>query len=354
MKILFIYQFCSLGGVETCLRNRLKNVDENSEIDILFFDNYGGTELFDDINCNIHFIKDTNKIIHFIESGQYEVVAAIDTPQIIPILNKARYGGEVILECHTTYEESLRYLNELDMNNISCLVVPSGFQRQLVLSRLNQSIEVVVVPNTVDQDIFYPSEEQKMNTPIIGWVGRLDEHKNWKMFVELIRYLVKNGLDIKGCIVGGKGSDPQVIEELRQRIIKYKLGSHFIWLPYVENKDMGKIYSKIAASNGFAVNTSKCESFGMTIIEAMACKCLVISNNFEVASELIEQSETGLIESMKPKNLQNILETIIEVQNNREHKEKMIEKAYKEVCDKYSVKEGWKRYIEVVTPYMKG
>ena len=49
MKILISYLFCTKGGVETALVNRLKEVNTSLyEIDLLFFKDYGGLSMFHD------------------------------------------------------------------------------------------------------------------------------------------------------------------------------------------------------------------------------------------------------------------------------------------------------------------
>lgn len=352
MNILFVYQFCSLGGVETCLRNRLKGVEKEDKVDILFFNNYGGTELFDDIHCRIHFIQDKDKIIEFIETNKYDLLVSIDTPHILEILKEAQFNGKVILECHTTYEASLTYLGELELENLSCIVVPSEFQKRIVKRMLKHNTDIVVVPNTVDKNKFYPIEQMEIKKPILGWVGRLDEHKNWKMFIKIIKACVDNDIDITGYVIGGKGSGDEAINELKELIIRYKIGAYITWLPYIENGNMADIYSKIGQSNGCMINTSKCESFGMTIVEAMACRCLTIANDFEVAYEIIEHEKTGLVIEMEEYNMEEILEGIRKIINDSITREKMIEAGYKECSQKYDAEIAWSKYIDKIKGYL--
>ena len=47
MKVLISYLFCTKGGVETALLNRMKKVDAKAcSVDLHFFNDYGGRFMF--------------------------------------------------------------------------------------------------------------------------------------------------------------------------------------------------------------------------------------------------------------------------------------------------------------------
>ncbi len=111
MKLLFVYQFCTKGGVEVVLRNRLEILNRRYpwiKIDIIFFQDLGGKDIFSGFAKHIIISSDYELIREHAEKNNYDFIITIDTPQIYTILSGTNH--KIILEVHTAYTDSRQYL----------------------------------------------------------------------------------------------------------------------------------------------------------------------------------------------------------------------------------------------------
>lgn len=299
MKVLISYAFCTKGGVETALYNRLKELDQNKlEVDLHFFKDYGGSSIFKDYNGETIIHPDAENLRKLIEEKNYDVVISIDTVDTLKILQHMGYRGKIGLEVHTTYEQNLKYLENEVMGIVDFVIVPSKYQENLVRSKV-QNREIHTLGNAVSDCITY----QKDNVPkyrgkIILWVGRIDQHKNWRLFLRIANELHKKDNNYLFWIVGGLKSEVSEISEFEKMIYQYGLECVVRWIPQVSYDQISRIYSCAANSGGCYISTSINESFGMTIIEAMACKCPVIVNQVGALPELVEDGRGLCLEKM--------------------------------------------------------
>jgi len=114
-------------------------------------------------------------------------------------------------------------------------------------------------------------ELRKNNTPFILGVGKLSPRKN---FISVLKAFnaIKDKIEHQLVIVGGNGWDFQEIEKV---IIKLDLNKRVELLGYVTDEYLVPLYQNASVF----VYPSKFEGFGLTILEAMACGCPVITSN---------------------------------------------------------------------------
>src|SRR6185369_14446424 len=61
----------------------------------------------------------------------------------------------------------------------------------------------------------------------------------------------------------------------------------------LHHAQMPAIYRQAARSGGCLVSTSSAESFGMAVLEAMACGCPAVAPGIEGLRDLVRHEETG-------------------------------------------------------------
>jgi len=115
------------------------------------------------------------------------------------------------------------------------------------------------------------SDEKKINElreyDIIG-VGSLIPGKNFEMFVEIVHDIKKVFPNINAAIVG----DGTEKEKIRNSIIKLNLENNIKLLGNLNRKDVLNLMGK----SKILLHTSKYESFGYALAEALACGCYVV------------------------------------------------------------------------------
>jgi glycosyltransferase involved in cell wall biosynthesis len=109
---------------------------------------------------------------------------------------------------------------------------------------------------------------------------------------------------------------------------------------------MPGVYSLMGASGGCFVATSTLESFGMTVIEAMACRCPVVASRIGSIEEIIEEGKNGLLFELN--NSRDAVAKIESLIDNTSEKERLIKSGWVGVTETYSPVRVIDKYIEVL------
>lgn len=156
-------------------------------------------------------------------------------------------------------------------------------------------------------------ELRKNNTPFILGVGKLSPRKN---FISVLKAFnaIKDKIDHQLVIVGGNGWDFQEIEKV---IIELDLKKRVELLGYVTDEYLVPLYQNASVF----VYPSKFEGFGLTILEAMACGCPVITSNTTSPPEVA--GNTALL--IDPNSDEELAEAMFSVCDNRVKVDEMVE-----------------------------
>lgn len=118
---------------------------------------------------------------------------------------------------------------------------------------------------------------------ILLFVGRLEESKNPFMSLYLIRQL-----DDWILLIIGQG---KLKQKMGIFIKEHNLENKVIFIDKIPNSKIGEIYSL----SDVLVNFCEKEIFGMTILEAMYYKCLVVAHDAPGPSFIIKNNENGVL-----------------------------------------------------------
>jgi len=318
MKILFVYRYFTYGGVETVLRNRIKALKKlypNIKIGTVFLYKYA--ELKDGFGDEVCFTKEPLEIKKIADN--YDVISVLDTPEVFDILDSLK--KEFILEVHTPYDEHRSYIKEALPNNIKLVVVPSNSFGKLVKREIsNKSIPIKSIYNPLNYSFFqnFQNNEEKLKLNLqkfmpLLWIGRLDELKNWKRALKIFSKLINTNMEL--FIIGRSNEDS--LEELTHIFKRYKLLKYIRYLRYITFGMMRELYDKASKNSGIYLSTSKGESFGMTVVEAMASGLPCVLNDLGVFREVTEGNALFF------SNENEASEQIIKIKDNPEIRKKM-------------------------------
>ncbi|MGL4345856.1 MAG: glycosyltransferase family 4 protein [Cellulosilyticaceae bacterium] len=292
MKILFVYQYCLLGGVTTQLVNRLDGLRQGWDVHFVFLGEYGGKKAFGDYK-HIYIINNPEKFRQLVVAEDYDVISIIDTNEVYNWLARCNYKGLVINEVHTTTKnlEKLKFLK--NEKQIHLMLTPSHYMKKVIEEEygFGGHMPIEVMPNCVNLEKFYPVEnEMGQEGPLILWVGKLDDHKRWYDFVEIAKkleyeYRLK---DAKYMMVGGITAKQEVVDRLMKQLYELDLLGKTTWYSAIGYDEMQEIYAKVYQSGGVYVSTTVNESFGMTVLEAMCMKVPLVVPRVGALVELCE------------------------------------------------------------------
>ncbi len=329
-RIVFAYQTLSLGGVEVVLQTRVVELRRRGwRVLLLFLEELDGRVLFEHSGVEIRICRDDSQIAKGLAEFKPDWIVSIDTPAILPIARQFDPGVKLVYEVHSTYSHMLAPLVAKDLlTGVRGIIVPSRSLQTRVESLVSsREVPMEVVPNSLAPIFFEASEETETpSRPTVLWVGRIDSVKNWLAFLDIATQL-RDRLDVEFHLISGGFGGRAELEQVASRIAATGLEERFHWLQAVAHRRMPALYRSVARSGGCLVSTSVDESFGLAVLEAMACRCPVVVPDIESLRDLVQQDETGHLYPIG--NSAAACERIVAVlQGSEEQRQAITEKAF--------------------------
>lgn len=352
LKILYIYKYAILGGVTTQLVNRIQEIHKQVECHVLYIQDHGGTKAYIGNKAHIIVEKDTTRIASYIDKHKFDIVIVIDTLEGYQALEKCQHQPKVVSEVHTT-TSNLEQLQELSKTMpMDAFITPSEYLKHRILKNygFENKKKCYVVENCLDTTLFHDKYSViEYDKPIIGWVGKLDDHKNWKKMLRISKCLIQKLPQLEIWVIGGYTAPDFVVDNFLEEMKLLGLMNHIKWFSYVPYAIMPKIYNKIARSGGCTLSTSKNESFGMTAVEAMACKCPLVMPKVGALPEVLDgQLGKYLYDYEDEIQAVTLVENIVKKNSQID-----IEIGYDKVRNIYSIERIGKKYIDTLYAVMQ-
>ncbi len=218
------------------------------------------------------------------------------------ILNKVK-ADRKITYLHVDYE-IMRLNNKTNRNEYSkfdkILTVSEYTKRVFIKCNkdLEKKVEVVYnfLPNNINNNLKNP---YNYNGFIIVSVGRLDDNKNPGLQVEIAKELKNRNLQFKWYLIG----DGVLRKAMEVMVKRESLNDCVFFLGSKEDA-----YSYIKYANAY-VSTSKSESYGLSIAEALLLNTVVVAKEYPALHEIIN-TDNGFICEDKEKMIYILTELI--------------------------------------------
>jgi glycosyltransferase involved in cell wall biosynthesis len=283
-RILVVYRWATLGGVERILLNRARafaRASSDVQLDVYFIEDAGGVDHFSSA------IRDAKlqrwiRVVPSCNGEKYDLVVSVDTPEILELV---RVDQKVAFECHTAYVENRRYLNKV-RQRATAIAAPSpafvdeirveygDFEGRLCLVR-----NFVCVPETISA-VRLP---QWAMCPVVH-LGRMDALKNVTELLDGVRLFRKRYGDRLNVVLVGPASDEvDVAREVGLR----DLSDRTIVLPAIGFGMTCSLLAGLAERQAIFTSCSKAESFGLSAAEAIAMGLPVLLSNLAAHRELV-------------------------------------------------------------------
>ncbi|MHA1214867.1 MAG: glycosyltransferase [Candidatus Hodarchaeales archaeon] len=229
--------------------------------------------------------------------------------------------------------------------------------------------KIHIIPAGVDTDWFYPRGSRISAKKQLGFndeflilsLGRLDSRKGFDLLVlsipKLLEYLSPHAKEVNVVISAGnkdsKGnlalneSEKQEYQKLLNLSMNLNLKDCFKIIPRI---DYSKVPIWYTAADVFVV-PSRYETFGLVIVEAMACGTPVVATNIGGPPDIITDGFDGYTEN--PENADNFAQKIFSVINNPENHSKMSKNALRTARERFSWKAVTKSIYTLYDTLMK-
>jgi glycosyltransferase involved in cell wall biosynthesis len=277
VKVLFVYKFLTMGGVETVLRVRLESLPElGVDAHAWFLFDGPGRVIFEGIESRVH-VGSTAMLRDFLIEEDFDLVSSLDTEEIFPTLRRLREQPILVVEAHSPYPENLEYLRFLGDLPVAAFFVPSAYQAQVIRPRAGRDANIQVIPNPLSDRFGAGLQDfsPKPPHPVVAWIGRLDELKNWVEFIDIAGHLRKRSENIEFWIVGRSGGE-EVNQALYKRAQRVGILDRLRWFRGLAYVHVPTLLDAVRVSGGVLASTSRGDSFGLTIAEGMARGCAVV------------------------------------------------------------------------------
>lgn len=323
-KILYIgHSFNDKGGVSTLERNYQNIIDP-----------YNHIAIFD---CG-SFIKKVKTLCYGIFSmvkllcteKQIKVVHIHVTSGIdfyrncIPIIVARLFSKRIVLHIHggafIVFCQKHRRITTLFINMVDMVFVVSDFlKRELIAFNFSPPIHRLYnILNTTNIQNKRPSNNcEKI---IIGFLGAINENKHILDVVYLF-HLHHELQDYYNLKIAGVGENDKLIGMIN----KYNLNHCIDYLGWIDGKEKDDFFNKI----DLLVQPSDFESFGLSILEAMAYGIPSIATRVGGIPELIDDGKNGFL--IERNDWEELYNKLISIYNDTSIIKKMRKACYERV-----------------------
>ncbi len=197
-------------------------------------------------------------------------------------------------------EPELRLRTEQNiMQNAQRIIVATEREKRDLSSHCNAAPErISVIPCGVNMDLFRPMDrelarqESGMSSAEkhILFVGRIEPLKGVDRLLTALAYL-KDKLPVKLWIIGGDARSQQEVERLKVLARELGVQASVAFLGLVKQAELPHYYS----AADVCVIPSYYESFGLVLLESLACGTPVVATDVGAAKSIVRAGKTGYV-----------------------------------------------------------
>lgn len=249
-----------------------------------------------------------NKIMKIL-NREYDVIFVQDyyNSLVAAFLLMNNFAKKIVSVCHLplyagfTYfdkpisDEFHQFLESILIRFSSKVIVPSLFTKRVLVQIYSiDPDDIIVNPLGVrlldiekleanKPDIFNKKKEYKNGINILS-VMRFTEQKGLPYIVDVMDALERRGINFTYTIVGNGPKEKDF----------YSLASKSSVLSHIHHIGFTKDVFRFYKMSDIYLSTSLYETFGLSILEAMACECVPVAFRIGAVDELVQDGITGV------------------------------------------------------------
>ena len=264
----------------------------------------------------------------------------------------AYHGLEVTK--HLNPKRRMKLIRALENSDLNVAV--SRFTKQEIIKKYNiNKNRITVLPNGVDINRFYPEEKslelikryQLEDKKILLTLSRVIERKGHDIVLKSLPGVIKNIPNLVYIIAGV--AEVKFKEKLDKLIQDLKLENYVFFSGALENKEILPYYNLcdlyIMVSKGSGEKGDS-EGFGITYLEANACKKAVIGSNVDGIPDAIENMNNGLL--VEAENVKETADSIVKLMSDEELRKKLGENGLFRIKENYTWGSVTKQMLKVI------
>lgn len=242
------------------------------------------------------------------------------------------HGGE-FLKFYKSSNLLVRKNISFILNHADVIVVLSYNWRKYLMDNMTDNKVIYVLPNPVNTRIYKKSSLDSQN---ILFLGRLGEGKGTYDILRTVSKVVELNPNVK-YLFAGDGE----LKTVANKITENKMNQNVKLLGWVTGEQKYELLS----SGYMLLLPSYYESFGISIIEAMASGLPIIASNVGAIPEIIKHSYNGFI--IEPGDIDSLYKYILFLLQNKELAKQMGNRNYLEARNKYDGNVVIKKLVDI-------
>ncbi len=372
--LLLVHTFTIIGGYENLVRDLSNYLSEKIEVHIVCYNLGNINNIKISKNLKIHqfthilntkFISiplnaliNNIKLLYIIRKEKISIINVHPVfPAGLDVILAKLFGAHLVCTSHGSDIQINNVLNYGVRRNffanfmIRCILKISDYHTVVSNSMIsdainagsypskirviNNGIDLQCLPNSKDfLDSKYSFDKENF---LILYLGRLHVKKCPDDLIKAMQ-IVSSEVRSAKLIIAGKGEEES---NLKQLVKKLKLSDRVLFTGFVSDKEKWQLMMNCDVF----VLPSEIEAFGISLIEAMACKKPVVVTNIGAFTEIVKHKETGIIIPLH--SPQDIAEAIIELFKNPDLRYKIGLFARKEIENRFDIAKISEDYLNL-------
>ena len=221
--------------------------------------------------------------------------------------------------------------------NVQFITISESSREELISLGLSPS-KIAIIYSGVDSSLFSRNYE-KSDYPHIIYFGRLKRYKRLDLLIRAMKTLIKEVPDAKLTIAGSGDAE----NELMALVNGLGLESSVTFSGFIDEEEKAEL---LGSAWVFVTPSSK-EGWGITVIEANACRTPCIAYDVPGLRDSVVDGKTGLL--VERGDVRVLAEAIVKVLEDGELRKRLGENALK-----WAEKFSWDRSAEEFMKVMEG
>ena len=230
------------------------------------------------------------------------------------------------------------YLLRQAMDEADRIVAFSQFSRELIINGLGNSCanRVEVIPPGIESSWFEVARNKVMPAQLLFW-GRVEEEKGLTELFVALNTVAKKFPNVRLTLIG----EGNRLQEYKSLVTDLGLSNRVEFTGWLNNQEI----QTLAAKCSIGIFPSRIESFGLSVVEAMATGLPVIAARGGAVPENIKDGVTGTLVPVN--NSDALAEAINKALTNPQYSETMAIAAKSAVKKKFSWDRAADSMIEI-------
>ncbi|SFT29330.1 glycosyltransferase family 4 protein [Paenibacillus sp. BC26] len=301
MNVLFVYYLPS-GGMDTLNRMRCKALREFGVYGHCLYYKWGAGLQNRDRTSDVHITDSDIAIKQLVDAGRYEAIVVTTDHKSLLRFRMLGYYGKLIYEIQgygpkEDARQALTAASPVIEAHASALLNPRTPHIAAIFRELFPNKPQYHFNNGFDAAAFTYRPHHSLLTdasPIMAWLGRMEDNKNWREFLQIGYHLSVTYPNLRLWMFHDPLlADPEEWQSFERLVGELGLSGRLTVRSNVPHSEMPDCFSIIGDSGGFLCATSKVEGAPYAVLEAMSCRCPVLTTDSDGVSHSIIHNRTG-------------------------------------------------------------